>query len=252
MAKAGERTYFKEIGDDGMAFTLNKPFSDAANIGSLLHDIAAVFTLLPPAPARILDLGCGSGWTSAFYARAGYEVVGVDIAPEAIDAAQKEFASLKTLSFKTGDYDELLYENEFDAVIFFDSLHHAEDENIALAAAYRALKPGGRLVACEPGVGHSKTPKSIEAMEHYGVNERDMPPKYLRPRLSAAGFTGLQTYAYPAIAHRALYVTRDATSLVGRVRNWTLARALTTGLLATLLKRNHGIVLGYKNKEERA
>jgi len=34
-----------------------------------------------PAGARLLDLGCGTGYTSAQLARAGYEVVGVDLSP---------------------------------------------------------------------------------------------------------------------------------------------------------------------------
>jgi len=246
VAKAGEITYFKEIGQSGMDFTLAKPFSDPANTGSLLHDIAAVFSLLPPPPARILDLGCGSGWTSAFYARAGYEVVGVDIAPEAIEAAKKHFADVPGLTFVAGDYDALPYADEFDAAVFFDSLHHAEDECVALKAAWKALKSKGRLVACEPGVGHSKTAKSIEAMEKYGVNERDMPPKLLRKQLKKVGFGSIKTYAYPAIAHRVLYVNRPS-SLVGRLRNSALGRSMTIAALATALRRNHGIVVAYKN-----
>lgn len=245
MAKAGEKTYFKKIGAEGVAFTLAKPFSDPNNIGSLLHDIAAVFTLLPPPPARILDLGCGSGWTSSFYAKAGYEVVGVDIAPEAIKAAKKHFNEIPNLSFKAGDYDELPFANEFDAVIFFDSLHHAEDELMALQAAFTALKPGGILIANEPGVGHSKTQRSIDAVAKYGVNERDMPPKLLRPQLKKTGFTRIKTYAYPAIAHRSLYTQRDG--IIGKARNLGLVRGITAALLATVLRRDHGLVCALKS-----
>ena len=40
---------------------------------------------LPDPPARILDMGCGGGWTSIFFAKRGYEVVGQDISQDMID-----------------------------------------------------------------------------------------------------------------------------------------------------------------------
>lgn len=244
MAKQGERTYFKNIGKDGVAFTLHKPFSDPVNVGSLLHDIAAVFTLLPTPPAKILDLGCGSGWTSSFYAKAGYDVTGVDISPDAVKAARKHFADIPNLKFINKDYDEIKFKDAYDAVIFFDSLHHAESEVAALSAAYSALKPGGILIACEPGVGHSTSPSSIEAIKKYGVNEKDMPPKLLRRFLKEAGFSSINTYAYPAIAHRALY--KERSGFVGKIRNNTILRGITSGYLATFARRNHGIVTSRK------
>lgn len=244
MAKQGEREYFKKIGKDGVIFTLHKPFSDPINVGSLLHDIAAVFSLLPHPPAKIIDLGCGSGWTSSFYAKAGYDVTGIDISPDAIRAAKKHFSDITNLKFETKDYDEISHHDEFDAAIFFDSLHHAESEVAALLAAYRALKPGGLLIACEPGVGHSKSPSSIEAVAKYGVNEKDMPPKLLRSFIAEVGFSSIKTYAYPAITHRALYKQRSGP--VGRIRNNSVVRGLTAGYLATFAKRNHGIVIARK------
>jgi hypothetical protein len=69
MAKAGERTYFQKIGKGGVDFILHKPFSDPGNAGSLLHDIAAVFSFMPEPPSRVLDLGCGSGWKNHSHLR---------------------------------------------------------------------------------------------------------------------------------------------------------------------------------------
>lgn len=43
---------------------------------------------LPPPPARILDLGCGTGTLSVLLAELGYDVRGVDIAPRMIERAQ--------------------------------------------------------------------------------------------------------------------------------------------------------------------
>lgn len=244
MAKAGERKYFKAIGQDGLEFTLAKPFSDPGNLGGLLSDIAAVFSLLPEPPAKVLDLGCGSGWTSNFYAQAGYEVVGVDIAKEAVAAATERFVkpNLK-LSYRHADYDKLGFKNEFDAAVFFDSLHHAEDELDGITAAYNALKPGGIIILCEPGKGHSTSPSSIEAVKKYGVNERDMPPKLSKKALAKAGFKNAKVYAYPALIHRASY-----KQFAGKRRslNRSFARGLVSFGLTTFMKSNHGIVIARK------
>lgn len=244
MVKAGERTYFKEIGQAGVDFTLAKPFSDPANIGSLLSDIAAVFTLLPQPPSKILDLGCGSGWTSNFYAQTGYDVTGVDISKEAVRAARNHFVKpgLK-LTFKHADYDELGYKDKFDAAVFFDSLHHAEDEVLALSAAYQVLKPGGLIILCEPGTGHSKSPSSIEAVEKYGVNERDMPPALSRKALKKSGFKNIQTFSYPALVHRANYKEFSDNK---RVFNTLLGRQIASFMLGSIFLRNHGIVTALK------
>ncbi len=246
MAKAGERTYFKAIGQDGIENSLYKPYSDGVTIGGLLHDIAAVYSLFPDhqAKLKVLDLGCGTGWTSSFYAQSGHQVTGVDISPDAVEAAQKHFAHLKNLKFICSDYDNMPYENEFDVAIFFDSLHHSEDEQDGLKAAYKALKPGGKIIICEPGLGHSKTAQSINAVKTYGVNERDMPPKLSRKALKQSNFKNLKTYAYPAMVHRALYSSGAGKTKILRSNDWF--RALTVAIFATIAKPWHGIVTATK------
>ncbi len=191
MSKQAEQNYLAAIGEGGRAHSLNKPFSDmycAINLAS----IGTIMALLPPPPARILDLGCGGGWTSAFMARAGYTVVGQDIAQDMIDLAYETRALHHLddrLTFICGDYETLDMDGQFDAVLFFDCLHHADDERAALASAYRALRPGGILITHEPGEGHATSPGSIEAMRLYGVNERDMPPHLIIAQGLAIGFS---------------------------------------------------------------
>jgi len=133
----------------------------------------------------------------------------------------------------------------FDVVVFFDSLHHAEDELDSLTAAYKALKPGGKIIVCEPGRGHAKSPASIEAVKKYGVNERDMPPMLSKKQLKTAGFTHIKTYAYPALVHRALY-KESSGRLTKLLRSNALTRGLTAGLLASIAKPWHGIVTATK------
>jgi SAM-dependent methyltransferase len=175
----------------------NKPFSDA-DCGRYLVRIGTILALLPPPPARVLDLGCGTGWTSLFFARAGHRVVGVDIAPEMIRLAeeQRAAAGLSGAAFRASDYESLAYRGEFDAVVFFDSLHHAEDERLAVSRAFDALKPGGVLLADEPGEGHSQAEASRSAVAEYGVTEKDMPPAHVVALGRAAGFAGFRVFPH--------------------------------------------------------
>src|SRR5215207_1088453 len=86
MAKQDEIDFLSRVGATVADYAAAKPFSDP-RCGMYLVRIGTLMSLLPSRPARILDLGCGTGWTSLFFARAGYEVVGADIAPDMIERA---------------------------------------------------------------------------------------------------------------------------------------------------------------------
>lgn len=195
MPKPGEIDYLHNIGEDGRRHTLNKPFSDL-NCGLYLHDLGTIMSLLPPLPARLLDLGAGSGWTSCFFALRGYEVVAQDIADDMIELLEQNKKKYRIEHLQTiiNDYEQLDFDEEFDCAIFYDSLHHAEDEYQALRSAYNALKPGGILVTAEPGVGHSTSPASRQAMAQFGVTEKDMPPRKIIDIAGAIGFSQHRIY----------------------------------------------------------
>ena len=198
MAKQDEIEFPIRIGDI-LTRAADKPFSEPSSCGRHLIRIGTIMTLLPPLPARILDLGCGTGWTSMFFAHAGYEVVGVDIAPEMIRVAneQRDAAELANLSFVVSDYEALAFRDEFDAVVFFDSLHHADDEALAVRRAFAALKPGGIFLAEEPGVGHATSAESLAAVATYGTTEKDMPPAHIVALGREAGFGAFRVFPHP-------------------------------------------------------
>lgn len=226
MPKAGELTYLANIGEGGREHSLEKPFSDSA-CGIALASIGLIMTLLPPPPARILDLGCGGGWTSVFFAKRGYEVVGQDIAPDMIELARENcerHGLSDRLSFVCSDFESLDMDGSFDAAIFFDSLHHAEDELLAIGSAYRALKPGGLLITHEPGDGHATTPASIEAMQLYGVTERDMPPRLIMQRGKEVGFTDFRVLPMPHYLHDIFYSGRTYPKRLLSKRRWNMTK----------------------------
>lgn len=197
MGKAGELTYLRDLDEKGTIRLANKPFSVDYQ-GRHLTDIGMMRNLLPDPPARLLDLGCGNGWTTCFFSMMDYEVVGQDIAPDMIAAAtenQQRFHA-HSARFVVSDYESLDFQEEFDAACFYDSLHHAEDERLALTAVYRALKPGGVLVTHEPGKGHAAAEISVEAVEKYGVTEKDMPAWHLMNLAKELGFSSAQYFPF--------------------------------------------------------
>jgi SAM-dependent methyltransferase len=206
MSKAAEQAYPEKIGAGGRQHAKEKPFSDS-NRGLSLASMGVIFTLLPPPPGRLLDLGCGTGWTSVFFAKSGYDVVGQDISSDMIRLGEenKAFAAATALSFVHGDYESLQFRDEFDCAVFFDSLHHAEDERAALRSAFDALKPGGVLITHEPGEGHATTQASIDAMAQYGVTERDMPPHLIIRRGKEIGFGTCDVFPMPNDLNRFFY-----------------------------------------------
>ncbi|WP_336972111.1 class I SAM-dependent methyltransferase [Sphingobium aromaticiconvertens] len=199
MSKQAEQNYLTLTGEAGRQHSLGKPFSDNY-CGVNLASIGTIMSLLPPPPARILDMGCGGGWTSVFFAKNGYEVVGQDISQDMIDLAHENQANQNIdarLSFLCNDYEGMDVDGQFDAVVFYDCLDHAEDERAAIATAYRALKPGGIPVTHEPGEGHATAPGSIEAMQLYGVTERDMPPHLIIRHGQELGFSEQRVFPIP-------------------------------------------------------
>src|SRR5689334_15699144 len=91
MPKQGEIDYIKNIHPTAVQDAIHKPFSDP-RCGRYLMDLGAVMSLLPDHWIRILDIGVGTGWTSIFYAKRGYHVVGQDIAPDMIALANENKA----------------------------------------------------------------------------------------------------------------------------------------------------------------
>lgn len=106
---------------------------------------------LPPPPAAVLDVGCGTGSLSLLLAQMGYQVTGNDWSPEMIARARaKVTAAGRAAQFFVMDAaDPALPPGRFDVVLCRHLLWALPDPARALRQWARLLAPGGRLVLIE-------------------------------------------------------------------------------------------------------
>ena len=96
---------------------------------------------------KLLDVGCGGGLLAEEFARVGFEVTGIDPAPETIETARAHAcASGLSIQYETGAGEHLPFpDGAFDQVTCCDVLEHVDDVDCVIAEIARVLKPGGLL-----------------------------------------------------------------------------------------------------------
>lgn len=186
----------KHLGD-GMDAETQRHFTDFANMAAALA--------LPPG-ARILDVGCGSGWLSEYFARLGYDVTGIDISDELIamsrDRVERvpydvDHETALRCRFLTQDIESAPLPEKFDAVICYDSLHHFEDERKVFRHLAEMLDIGGLLFILEghkPAAGSATEAELQDVMRQYGTLESPFSGGYLRALLDEHGLAVVGDY----------------------------------------------------------
>jgi SAM-dependent methyltransferase len=99
---------------------------------------------------KVLDLGCGDGTTALPEARLGADVLGVDIASNLVEAANKRAKEqgLTNCKFQEGDASNLhaLKDHSFDLVVsIFGAMFAPKPFDVAKEMV-RVTRPGGRIV----------------------------------------------------------------------------------------------------------
>lgn len=103
--------------------------------------------VLPPPPARIIDIGGGTGIYSSWLASLGHDVHLVDIVRSHIENA----STIGSFTAAVGDARSLEQEDgSCDVALLLGPLYHlpdAADRRQALAEARRVVRPGGMIAA---------------------------------------------------------------------------------------------------------
>lgn len=132
--------------------------TDARN--ARLTDVYALFASRLPAPARILDAGCGSGRDVAHLETMGYNVVGMDQSLQLLRIARRSLRAEAALV--CGDLERPPFGlGSFDGVWAVASLLHVRRRRVVptVEAVAAAVRPGGWLLtSMKLGSGSRRDP----------------------------------------------------------------------------------------------
>jgi SAM-dependent methyltransferase len=133
--------------------------------------VAWLQSLIASGPGRVLDLGCGPGLYLERLASAGWEGVGVDISPAAIDYADAQARALELdCTYLLGDLRTVEVQGKFDLIVCL----FGELSTFPLAEVSEVLDRAARLL-CTGGLA------VIEVSTRRGVRAKgERPPTWNR------------------------------------------------------------------------
>ncbi len=171
-----------------------------------------LLALLPP--LDIADLGAGEGAFTQLLARRAKQVIAVDNSVRMVQVAS-ELAirnGFTNIDFRVGELEAPpITDGAVDLALLSQSLHHALHPERALAAAWRILRPGGRIAVLDLKKHHFE-----EARELYADHWLGFAASELEAMLHQAGFEDIQI----ATVHRETEHPHFETILaVGRKSN---------------------------------
>ena len=146
MSTLWQRVARAGAGDD-YATAYAERFRRAAARGQDMDGEARFVTTLRPAPARVLDAGCGTGRIGARLAELGYDVVGCDVDDAMVAVARSESPGI---DWHVADLATLDLGTTFDVVLLAGNVVPFLEPGTLAATGRRLaahLAPGGVVVA---------------------------------------------------------------------------------------------------------
>lgn len=214
--KQGAITYLREVVTDGgpsvERYHLVKPFVGGPDYSSFwvdaFHFLDLIEQLDLPMRSRIIDVGCGPGWTIHWLCKLGHRVVGCDISQELLEVAELRMKSDPYPPFvgegfdyelRAHDVEEapLALDEPADVAIFESTLHHFFNPVAVLRNIAADLTPDGVIGVIEaaaPPEGSEWDRANLELMDRFHTIERPYTRDQLLEMLDLAGFAFCELY----------------------------------------------------------
>jgi SAM-dependent methyltransferase len=109
---------------------------------------------MDPRDMSVLDVGCGTGFFTAYYLERGARVTGLDIAPTAVTRLSERHPEAR---FMLGDVSEVAIEDRYDVVNAFDVLYLITDDakwETAVRHLARAVGSRGAILLTDTFAEH--------------------------------------------------------------------------------------------------
>jgi 2-polyprenyl-3-methyl-5-hydroxy-6-metoxy-1,4-benzoquinol methylase len=146
--------------------------------------------------AEVLDMGCGWGLSSEVAAYLGFSVTAVDINADFVRLVSLRAARLgANIKAVCSAFDTFETQQKFDAILFYECLHHAVRPWSLLARMREMLAPNGRIILCGepinewwwPNWGLRLDPLSVYCIRKFGWFESGWSLKFICRCLDLAG-----------------------------------------------------------------
>lgn len=125
-------------------------------------------------PITVADLGAGEGTLSQLMARRAKSVIAVDNSEKMVEfgASLAREHGYENLQYRHGDIEEPPIDDaSVDLALLSQALHHAGNPARAITAAYRILKPGGRIAILDLLAHHFDSARELYADLWLGFSE---------------------------------------------------------------------------------
>lgn len=97
---------------------------------------------------QVLDVGCGTGWSTVALGEqvgAGGRVTGIDVSPSMADRARRNSDGSHNVDIICGDAGRFPYQGNFDAIFSRFGMMFFHEPEAAFSHLHATLAPGGRM-----------------------------------------------------------------------------------------------------------
>lgn len=182
-----------------------------------------------PAPGRLLEIGCGTGFVLSALCRnfPEAELMGSEVLPAGLSFAKQRVPNVQLLQM---DARDIPFSDHFDLIGAFDVLEHIPEDGKVLEQIHSALRPGGGLLVTVP-----QHPWLWGRQDEHACHVRRYTASGLRQAVQQAGFVVLYETSFVSLLIPLM--------LLSRLRmNWSAPN--TDALSELRLSRSGNALLG--------